>query len=87
MTRPTVHQARRICESLKARAVIILALSEDGVAGASYGQTKLECKQTAYTLEVIMEGLEEGDIPVWATSDTGMMIAPRIIRDEPEEVE
>jgi len=69
MKRPTVHQTHAICDSLKARAVIVLAFSDDGsIAGASYGETKLECQQTGYTLDRIIEALECGDIPVWATA-------------------
>ena len=58
-----------MCESLNARAVIVLAFSRDGIAGASYGETKLECQQTGYTLDKIVEALEGGLIPVWATPD------------------
>lgn len=44
-----------MCDSLNARAVIVLAFSKDGIAGASYGETKLECQQTGYTLDKIAE--------------------------------
>jgi hypothetical protein len=54
-----------MCDSLKARAVIILAFDEDSVAGASYGETKLECSQAVGTMNHIVEELEEGRIPVW----------------------
>jgi hypothetical protein len=63
---------------LKARAVIILAFSEDNVNGASYGETKLECQQTGYTMDRIIEAIQEGEIPVWATRDS---IAARVIRE------
>jgi hypothetical protein len=69
MKRPTVRQTHAICDSLNARAVIILAFSEDGIAGASYGETKRECQQVGYTLDNIVEALEGGLIPVWATPD------------------
>lgn len=69
MKRPTVRQTHAMCESLNARAVIVLAFSKDGIAGASYGETKLECQQTGYTLDKIVEALEGGLIPVWATPD------------------
>ena len=58
-----------MCESLNARAVIVLAFSQDGIAGASYGETKRECQQVGYTLDKIVEALEGGLIPVWATPD------------------
>ena len=72
MTRPTVHQAHTICDSLRtARAVIVIALDRDGkIAGASYGETKLECRQTAYTLDCIVDAMEAGRIPVWATVES-----------------
>ena len=67
MKQPTVHQAHGICDSVKARGVIVLAFSGNNVAGASYGETKAECKQIGYTLDLIIEGIMEGRIPVWAT--------------------
>ena len=71
MKRPTVNQTHAICDSLKARAVIVLAFGQDGqLAGASYGETKLECRQTGYTLDWIIKALEDGRIPVWATAES-----------------
>lgn len=49
--------------------MIVLAFSGASFAGASYGETKLECQQTGYTLDRIIEGLASGDIPVWATRE------------------
>jgi hypothetical protein len=63
---PTVRQAQAICDSVNARAVIVLALTGDSVMGASYGETKAECSQTGYTLDRIIEAIEDGTIPVWA---------------------
>ena len=82
MKKPTISQARSICDSLNVRAVIILAFSEDNVAGASYGETKLECQQTGYTLDRIIEDLCEGRIPVWATEAS---IDRRRIREAAED--
>ena len=65
MKRPTVRQTHAICDSLNARGVIVLAFSEDNVAGASYGETKCECKQLAYTMDRIIADIQEGRIPVW----------------------
>ena len=70
MKRPTVHQAHAICDSVKARGVIVLAFSDDNVAGASYGETKAECKQIAFTLDEIIEAIQEGQIPIWATRES-----------------
>lgn len=64
---PTVKMAREMCAALKSRGVIIIALSADGVAGASYGETQRECNQSGYTLDYIIEAIERGEIPVWAT--------------------
>ena len=64
--RPTISQARAIHSSLpECRAVIVLAFTDDDVAGASYGDTKAECKQIGYTLDKIIEAIRDGRIPVW----------------------
>lgn len=81
MKRPTVNQAHAICDSLKARAVIVLAFSADDVAGASYGETKLECQQTGYTMDRIMEDIQAGLIPVWATRESEAARIARITRE------
>lgn len=65
MKRPTISQSSSICASLKARGVIILAFSADNVAGASYGETRAECKQMGYTMDCIVDAINEGRIPVW----------------------
>ena len=70
MKQPTVHQAHAICDSVKARGVIVLTFSADNVAGASYGETKAECKQIGYTLDRIIEDLMEGRLPVWETEQS-----------------
>lgn len=73
--RPTVHQAHAICDLLKARGVIVIAFTPGGLAGVSYGETKLECKQLAYTLDRIVEDIEDGRIPVWATQESANLPA------------
>ena len=70
MKPPTVSQARAICGAAKARAVIVIALGKDRHAIASYGETKAEFQQTAYTADMIADMLEDGYIPVWATAQT-----------------
>ena len=70
MKHPTVHQTHVICDSLKARGVIILAFSNDNVSGSSYGETKAECKQLGYTLDRIIEDIMEGRLPVWETEQS-----------------
>jgi len=81
MKRPTVYQTHAICESLNARAVIVLAFSRDAVAGASYGETKLECQQTGYTLDRIIEALEGGEIPIWATRESEALRCARVVQE------
>jgi hypothetical protein len=64
--RPTISQARAIHSSLpECRAVIVLTFTADDVAGASYGDTKTECKQIGYTMDKIIEAICDGRIPVW----------------------
>jgi hypothetical protein len=70
MKHPTVHQAHAICEAVKARGVIVLAFSEDQVFGASYADTKIECKQLGHTLDEIVEAIESCKIHVWQIGDT-----------------
>jgi hypothetical protein len=71
---PTVHQARAICEAVKARGVIVLAFSEDQVFGASYADTKIECKQLGHTLDEIVEAIESCKIHVSQIGDTEAVI-------------
>ena len=68
MKRLTIQQARAICAANQARGVIILAFTADSVGGVSYGDTKAECKQLAYTLDNIIDKINEGHIPVWQYS-------------------
>jgi hypothetical protein len=65
MTKPTIKQAREICDSVRARGVIVLAFAEDTVYGASYADTKVECKQLGHTLDQIVEAIENCEIRVW----------------------
>lgn len=65
MKRPTIKQAKQICESLNARAVIVLMLDQEAIAGSSYAQTKAECKQAGETLDEIINAIDTGKIPVW----------------------
>ncbi len=65
MKPPTISQARALCDILKARGVIILAFEHGDVSGASYGETRLECRQTGKTLDCIIEDIANGRIPVW----------------------
>ena len=70
MKRPTVSQAHAICEAVRARGVIVLAFDEDQVFGASYADTKIECKQLGHALDEIVEAIENCKIHVWQIGDT-----------------
>ena len=85
MKQPTISQARAICDAVKARGVIVLAFSEGNVAGASYGETKRECGQLGYTLDVIMESVLNGYIPVWATRESEEARRKSIVREAVED--
>ncbi len=65
MKQPTISQARAICDALKARGVIVLAFSEQHVAGSSHGETKKECRQLGKTLAGIITAIQRGGIPAW----------------------
>lgn len=65
MKRLSITEARKICESLGARGVIVIAFSEDDMAGTSYGATRAECADLGMTLEAIMDEIETEDISVW----------------------
>lgn len=66
MKRLSITEARQICEKLGARGVIVIAFSEDDMAGTSYGATREECADLAETLEVIAEKIEQEQILVWS---------------------
>jgi hypothetical protein len=55
---------------VRARGVIVLAFAEDQVFGASYADTKIECKQLGHTLDEIVEAIENCKIHVWQIGDT-----------------
>jgi len=65
MKSPTIGDARAICERLGARAVIVIALTRDDLAGVSYGQTKRECGQVGHALDRICKAIEDGRLKVW----------------------
>ncbi len=67
MNKPHISEARAICERTKARAVIVICIDEDSYALASYGQTKLECSQTAATADAIGNALTRGTLPIWGS--------------------
>jgi hypothetical protein len=55
MTNPKISDAKRICQSLGARSVILIVLDEDKYGAVSYGETKAECTATGKILDRICE--------------------------------
>ena len=70
MKEPTVYQAHTICDAVKARAVIVIALDDADIKASSYGETKALCQQAAYTLDCLVDAITDGRIPVWATAES-----------------
>ncbi len=65
MKRPTITQAKQICQSAGARGCIILVFDADDFQGVSYGETRGECAQLGKTLDAICEEIGAGRIGVW----------------------
>lgn len=65
MKAPTISEAKRICERIGARGVIVLAFDEERFTGASYGETKHECRQVGRLMDRILREIEEERIEVW----------------------
>ena len=63
--RLSITEARKICESLGARGVIVIAFSEDDMAGTNYGATRAECADLGQTLDAIIESMQTGNLIVW----------------------
>lgn len=61
--RATIASARRTCEEIGARQVIVLAFDGSGrFAVVSYGETRQECRAVARVADVLADGLKSGDI-------------------------
>ena len=60
-----VTDAKRLCEELGARAVIVIAVDRDAFAVTSYGETVRECRQIAKLTDRIADGLASGALPIW----------------------
>ncbi len=63
MKPPKITDARKVCEALGARSVIVIAFEGDRYGAVSYGETKAECKSTGETLDAIVNRLRDGLIP------------------------
>jgi hypothetical protein len=62
--RPSITDARRVCEANGARAAIIIVFGDEQFGAASYGETRAECASTGRTLDAIVEALQNGTLPV-----------------------
>ena len=78
--RPSVRDARELCNRLGARGVIVLAFDGTAYAAASYGQTKAECAAYGKTLDEIADAIDERLIrvhvagePAFATERSRML--------------
>ena len=56
---------RPIVEKHKARGGIVLLFGDERHACASYGITKADCRKMRDLLDNIVDGLEDGSLPVW----------------------
>jgi hypothetical protein len=65
VNKPTIADAKRIAERVRARGVIVLAFDEDAFCGASYGETKHECRQIGRLLDRIVRQIESEELEVW----------------------
>lgn len=55
MTNPKISDAKRICQQLGARSVILIVIDKDRYGAVSYGETKAECTMTGRILDRICE--------------------------------
>lgn len=53
-----VGHARCLARQYGARGVVVLVFDQDRVAGASYGETKAECKKLGKVLDGIVDELQ-----------------------------
>jgi hypothetical protein len=59
-----VGDARKVCESLQARQVVVVAFDGGGAfAVASYGETTRECAEVKPLCDDIAKGLMDGRLP------------------------
>lgn len=60
-----VGHARWLARQYGARGVVVLVFDEDHVAGASYGETKAECKRLGHVLDGIVDDLQLRGPAAW----------------------
>ena len=59
---PTIRDARDIAKRLESDDVIILARVAGRIGGASYGQTKAQCRVAGRLLDEIINSIQDGAI-------------------------
>lgn len=64
--RKAVGDARRLTRDYAVRGVIIITFEDGRVAGASYGETKDECRRIGFMLDGLISELQSGPWP-WKT--------------------
>lgn len=63
--KPSITAARRVCEAIGARQVVVVAFDGDGCyAVTSYGETKAECAAVALLCDAIANDLTSGRLPM-----------------------
>ena len=60
-----VGHARWLARQYGARGVVVLVFDQDRVAGASYGETKAECKKLGQVLDGIVDELQLEGPSAW----------------------
>ena len=62
--KPTITAARKCCETIGARQVVVIAFDRDGHFGViSYGDTKAECAAVRPLCDAIADALARGALP------------------------
>lgn len=60
-----VGHARWLARQYGARGVVVLVFDGDHVAGASYGETRAECKRLGHVLDGIVDELLSAGPSAW----------------------
>jgi hypothetical protein len=63
-----IRDARALCKTLEARGVLVIAVHEDRLSSASYGQIKDDCREMGSLLDKAYDALVD-DRPLQSESD------------------
>lgn len=58
----TITDAKLIAERIKADAVVVIGFRDGEIHASSYGSTKQQCAVTGKWVDMIVRGLETGNI-------------------------